>query len=92
MSNINLDPNFWGPSGWKFLHSIAEGYPEQPDEEHKRSATNFYSSLRSLLPCSRCCDHCCAKLESDPVEPHVESRDALVKWVFDFHNQVNERL
>jgi len=87
-----LDPNFWGPPLWKSMHSIAEGYPEQdPTEEHKQAARHFYGSLRVLLPCSSCCKHCCAHQQNDPVDDHLESRDNLARWVFDFHNRVNQR-
>lgn len=85
----NLDPNFWGPAGWRFMHSIAEAY--EPTEEKKKAAADFFSSIQKLLPCSSCCKHCCEQLENDPVEPHLGSRDELSKYVFDFHNSVNSR-
>lgn len=92
MNRSNLDPHFWGPSGWTFLHSVAEGYPETPDDEHKQAAIQMFTGLRKLLPCSSCCDHCCQQLEDHPVHEHVNSRDDLAKYVFDFHNRVNARL
>ena len=27
-----------------------------------------------------------------PIDPHLENKDSLVKWVIDIHNKVNEEL
>ena len=27
----SIQPNYWGPHGWKFIHYVALGYPENPD-------------------------------------------------------------
>ncbi len=32
-----FDPNIWGPHYWFFLHTIAESYPENPNQVTKKS-------------------------------------------------------
>ena len=37
-----MDTRFWGPDGWKLLHSIVEGYPSRPTPENKATYKNFF--------------------------------------------------
>lgn len=87
-----MKTSIWGPSAWRFLHAVTFAYPEHPTKEHKDAARNLFRSLKLLLPCGDCCDHYCKGMDSDPVEPHLESRDALSRWLVNFHNNVNARL
>ena len=52
----------------------------------------FLSNLPSLYPCSHCAEELKEEIKRDPVEPAVESRDALGQWMCRVHNQVNSRL
>ena len=38
----SIKPNIWGPHGWKFLHYVSLGYPENPTPEDKINYKNFY--------------------------------------------------
>ena len=87
-----MKTSIWGPSAWRFLHAVTFAYPEVPSEEHKDAARNLFRSLKLMLPCGDCCTHYCAGFSLDPVDKHLESREALSRWLVGFHNKVNARL
>lgn len=83
---------FFGPSTWKTLHSIAFNYAakaETPTEAEKRDVIDFFRLVERLLPCESCRVHYGKYINANPVD--ASSRDALTRWLFDFHSAVNER-
>lgn len=87
-----MKTNRWGPSAWRFLHSITFAYPDAPSPEHKKAAKELFASLRHLLPCGECCKHFAAGVGDADLEAAVQSRAALSRWLWEFHNAVNDRL
>lgn len=87
-----MDTKFWGPSGWKLLHSIAYTYPEIPTSEDRRHYGIFYSNLKFILPCKYCRKSLTGYYKSLPVEEHLESGRSLSKWLYEIHNKVNGKL
>ena len=49
-----MDPNYWGPKAWFFLHSITANYPINPTSRDKNIYKSFFISLKDVLPCSVC--------------------------------------
>jgi hypothetical protein len=88
----NLQPDVWGPHGWKFIHYVALGYPDKPTDADKTAYRNFYESLSDILPCQGCADHYRETIQAFPVKDHLASRDQLLRWSFDIHNTVNKRI
>jgi len=86
-----MDPRIWGPHAWKFMHAITAVYPPAPSNEEKAAATDFFNSLKWLLPCVGCKVNYAKNLEEMPVEAHVHSRDALDTWLYRLHNEVNAK-
>lgn len=85
-----ITPSNWGPHGWKFIHYIAIGYPNNPSENDKQSYKSFFSNIARVLPCSLCSNHYSENLLKHPLNDTVmSSRDNLVKWSIDMHNEVN---
>ena len=84
-----MDPTIWGPHGWIFLHSITYNYPENPSEDVQKAAINFFSNLDKLLPCDICKTNYSNHLQTYPIEENVTSREKLMKWLIDIHNEVN---
>ena len=88
----------WGPTGWIFLHSITFGYPDKIDNTNKdhvsrkKDMCNFFNSLVNVLPCNLCRNTSKIYLKQKPIEPNLNSRKDLVRWLYDFHNLVNEKL
>lgn len=85
----SIKPSIWGPHGWKFLHYVSLGYPNNPTEEDKRNYKNFYTSLQHILPCAKCAHNYSHNLKQYPIDNHLGSRDTLIRWVIDIHNKVN---
>lgn len=87
-----MNPKFWGPHGWIFLHSVTMNYPKQPTIEDKTLYRDFFRSLRKVLPCEKCAYHYRQHIIDDPIEPVLENRDTLVRWLIKIHNKVNADL
>ena len=43
-----MDTRFWGPSGWKLLHLITYGYPQEPTLENRHTYGLFFNSLKYI--------------------------------------------
>ena len=86
----NILPEVWGPSGWRFMHFVALGYPDNPSEQDKLSYKQFYESLSEVLPCQSCADHYKENITRVPIDENLKDRDSLLKWTFDIHNEVNK--
>ena len=84
-----MNKNIWGPSGWLFMHSISFQYPENPTEEDKNNYKVFFESLKNTIPCPKCREHYSENLKQKPIQ--LNSRDELIQWVIDIHNEVNKK-
>ena len=87
-----LKPNIWGPHGWKFMHYVSLGYPENPTIDNKNRYKNFYYSLQDILPCEKCRENYKNNILEYPIDNHLENKDSLVQWVIYIHNKVNTEL
>lgn len=85
-----ITPEIWGPYGWKFIHMVALAYPLNPTEEDKLNYYNFFKSISNILPCHLCSDHYKTNLKKYPLNDEILStRENIVKWTIDMHNEVN---
>lgn len=84
-----MDAQIWGPGAWKFIHSSALYYPQQPSKDQKRSMRDFLTSLQDVLPCSKCRSHYRENLDPVKLDTALGSRDTLFVWTVDMHNKVN---
>jgi len=81
---------FFGPSLWKTLHSVAWTYgndPSQPTTDEKADVTQFFQLIGKVLPCPLCREHYTSYLKTHTIA--ADNRESLVRWVFDLHNHVN---
>lgn len=85
---MGLNPEIWGSSGWRFIHSVALTYPYEPTEQDKDNYRKFFESIPKVLPCSICGEHFQEKLDTMPLR--LDSRKDLWEWTVDAHNQVNK--
>lgn len=90
MTKQTITPEIWGPHGWKFLHYLSFGYPENPTTEEKNNYKTFFISLQHVLPCSICSKHYSNNLVDYSLDEALENRTSLIHWVIDIHNHVNE--
>ena len=84
-----MNPSIWGPKAWFFLHSITFNYPEYPSESDKEIYNDFFESLSHILPCEKCKYHYKDSLVKYPIQ--LDTRDELIQWMIDIHNDVNIR-
>lgn len=92
-SNTNIldsNTNIWGPSAWKFLHTITFNYPIYPTNHDKNIYKNFFINLGLILPCNICQYNYNIHLEKYPIERYLSSKEDLVKWLINIHNEVNK--
>ena len=92
MDNKVIGPDTWGPVIWHALHYITLGYPDNPTSEQKEKYKQFFTLLSDVLPCSICAKHFEENLVTMPLDNKtLENKEALIKWLIDFHNIVNEQ-
>jgi len=87
-----MDPKIWGKAGWKFLFSIALGFPQKPDFQKIHNYTRFFNYLQYVLPCEICRLHYASNLNQITIDPYMTSRDNLFLWVLKMHNLVNKQI
>ena len=84
-------PDKWGPHVWQALHYITLGYPNNPTEDQKLKYKTFFILFKDTLPCAVCANHYGENLKKKPLtDDDLANKEALVKWLIDFHNVVNE--
>lgn len=85
-----MGPDVWGPHGWKFLHFVSLGYPENPTENDKIKYKTFFSLIKNVLPCSLCANNYRKHLEENPLSDTIlNDRDKFISWCIKMHNLVN---
>ena len=86
----------WGPPLWTALHCISLNYPRRPTEADKEAYLQFFRSLKDVLPCGACRKSYATFIAPRGATPlnlgTMKSRRTVSKWLYDVHNQVNERL
>jgi hypothetical protein len=87
----NISPKIWGPFFWKTFHLSTFGYPKNPNELDKQTYKLFYESFMKILPCDKCARSSQELLNDDLIKA-LETRDDLIKWGHNFHNDVNSKL
>jgi len=79
-----------GVSGWTLLHTISVYFPVQPTGEDKTRMQTFLTLFGQFYPCKECGQEFLEYIHSKP--PQLDSREDLMQWMCQAHNDVNERL
>jgi hypothetical protein len=94
-SKNGMQTRVWGPTGWVFLHCIAQNYPEEPTRLQKKQYREYFKLVGNVLPC-RYCRESYQQFIKEPttkLDTHVmKNRQTLSKWLYDVHNKVNKKL
>lgn len=85
-----VNPNLWGPPGWKFIHYTALGYPEKPSLQDKNNYKIFFNNLKNILPCLLCRNNYRTHIQQHPIDNHLDSNIDLFNWTIDIHNMTNK--
>jgi hypothetical protein len=88
----NINPLIWGPPFWKVFHFTAFGYPENPNETDKETYKQFYINFFKILPCNACVRSSREIFNDKDLNNALVSKQALIKWTYDFHDKVNIKL
>lgn len=83
----NYNPKWWGPSAWRFLHTLAEGMPEELTDEESESIKTFTESIPFLLPCAACRNHSAENIKN--LNFSYNKRDEIIENFNKLHNSVN---
>ena len=89
---MGMGPSVWGPIFWTMMHITTLGYPDEPAEQERQAAIDFFESLRYTIPCPICKQHYSDNITESPVRNAVASKQALIRWLFNIHNKVNQQL
>jgi hypothetical protein len=86
-------PGIWGPRLWKVLHRIGY-YSKFPvsdvlRKDARREFDWIIQHLETIVPCPECRQHIESYRKSHPICDYPEG---VAKWMWEFHEAVNERL
>ena len=95
--DINMTTKVWGPAIWFFLHSMAMVYPKhihnnEQDQKKKYYMAEFIINLGHVLPCWLCKTSYNHFINELKFMEQLNSRKHLVKFFYDLHNKVNNKL
>lgn len=82
----------WGPHGWTASHVLVRDLPEQLSTEQQEWVQLFFTTMSFVLPCKYCRESFTKFLRQNPINPHLGTKGALVKWLYQMHNLVNDKL
>lgn len=83
-----MDTRFWGPSGWKLLHVATFLYTPKDRQVYH----DFFETIPYILPCKYCRHSLSDYYEKYPLKEALDSQESLVKWLYQIHNCVNDKL
>lgn len=77
---------------WFQLHMLTIHYPENPCVEDKKEITDLVHAMQhGGIPCNICKQHFILWKQLYPIELYLDSRDKLIKYFINLHNDVNKR-
>lgn len=79
----------WGQITWFLFHGMLEKISDDNFEQHKNTIKDFIVRTCILLPCPECQKHAIVYTKH---LHKLNSRIEVRKFIFNFHNAVNERL
>lgn len=84
-----MNPEIWGPPLWYQMHMKTFNY--NPKTSDKKNIIQYFENIKNVLPCEKCKKHYESYLTARPVKFYLNSRDDLIHWLIDLHNEVNAR-
>lgn len=88
--NQKKDTMLWGAPTWYFFHTIASKIKTESFEEHKTQVLQIITNVCNNLPCPSCAEHATRYIQGMNANT-IKCKDDLIKFLFIFHNNVNER-
>jgi cytidine deaminase len=79
--------SYWGNRQWYWYHLISYSAPEKIELPIERIYIELLYYMTKLLPCHKCYDHFKEHVKKYPIK--FNSRDNMIKWFIEMHNEVN---
>ena len=89
-----MNPSFWGPHAWKFLHTIAFNYSnniENISQEEMLNHYYFFFFLGKVLPCPTCRESYQQFFKQIKITDFLQKKN-LDLWIYYIHHLVNKKL
>lgn len=92
-------PREWGPPLWNILHSLTESLGNQKNAIISTDEANemvfLLRDVEKIMPCALCRNHYNAWRKQHPLEKiaalrGLALREAVRKWLYDLHENVNK--
>lgn len=85
------DPKVFGPHYWYVLHSMAQRYPNTPNQSDKETYRLTVNNLLKYMPgCDKgCYNHSQDYISKNPMA--LDSRQSIVDWTSNFHDSQNPK-
>ena len=86
--NIDLASKIWLPNFWFIINTIAIQYPNHPNEVTKKKYYEFFQNIPVFFPMEPLGNTFVKVLDKYPVNPYLNNRHALMRWVHFIYNQI----
>jgi hypothetical protein len=80
---------------WRSMHVVALGCPDSPTPEQARAYTEFFNSLKTVIPCSSCAQGYADIVSAAPLPLEravAGGGPVLFPWSVEVHNAVARKL
>jgi mitochondrial FAD-linked sulfhydryl oxidase len=77
-----------GRAGWRFMHTLAANYPEQPHFYQKFAWYGFFETIINFYPCEYCRNHLWDNVDKYGIR--VANRTDISMYLCFLHNDVNK--
>jgi len=89
---MHFDSAVWGPHYWFFLHTVAQTYPDTPNEVSKRKYYDLIQNMPLFIPNEEIGNNFSRILDKYPVTPYLDNKDSFIRWVHFIHNKINHSI
>ena len=86
-----MSKSVWGPATWYLLHSMVLKINDDAKSETITDLKKLIRNITSNLPCPACSAHATSHLSKMKFDS-ISSVEGLRRFMFHFHNTVNEML
>jgi len=85
-----MSPNYWGPSTWIFMHTLAAKIKETSFPVIGPNLILILIQICNNLPCPECSQHA-RQFWNKVKTANIKNKTDLINLLFVFHNMVNKR-
>ena len=87
----NNAPEIWGPKLWAKIDKLAREYPKNASEYDVEITFTKLWKIVNSIPCDYCKGHAITYILNENNKVDLRSKNTFQKWVWTFHDSVNQR-